>query len=132
MDGLQRQVIIDSSRLTWPNGLTIDYTSHRLFWTDSKRDYIGSSDLDGQNIVVVAKDIANPYGLTVFEDMVYWTNYRSGQVFRANKFTGANKHQFKIVFHSPTDVQIMHPLLQEAGELSILLSFPRVASEQEC
>ena len=118
MDGLQRQVIIDSSRLTWPNGLTIDYTSHRLFWTDSKRDYIGSSDLDGQNIVVVAKDIANPYGLTVFEDMVYWTNFKGGQVFRANKFTGANKYEYKDGFFLPMDIQIVHSLLQKSGEFS--------------
>ena len=120
MDGLQRQVVIDSSHLTWPNGLTIDFSSDRIFWTDSKRNYIGSSNLDGSHIVIVASDIHNPYGITVFEDSVYWTNYKGGQIFRANKFTGSNKREYQDGFFAPMDLQIVHPLLQKIGNYCCL------------
>ena len=120
MDGLKRQVIIDSSQLTWPNGLTIDYTSDRIFWADSKRDYIGSSNLDGSNIITVAKNVHNPYSLTVFEDSIYWANRKTGKIFRISKSAGSIIHEYEIRFYSPADVQIMHPLLQKAGKQLIL------------
>ena len=117
MDGLERQVVIDSSsRLSWPNGLTIDYSSDRIFWADSKEDYIGSSNLDGSHIVIVADHIQNPYGIAVFEDSVYWSNYKGGQIFRANKFTGSNKHEYQDGFFEPKDLQIVHALLQKNGK----------------
>ena len=121
MDGLKRQVVIDSNQLTWPNGLTIDYTSDRIFWADSKRDYIGSSNLDGSDIITVAKNVHNPYSLTVFEDSIYWANRKTGKIFRTSKSTGSITQEFEIQFYSPVDVQIMHPSLQEAGDN---LSFP--------
>ena len=129
MDGLKRQVVIDSSQLTWPNGLTIDYTSDRIFWADSKRDYIGSSNLDGSNIIAVAKNIPNPYGLAVFEDNIYWTNYRGGQVFRANKFTGSNRLEYQDGFYSPMDLQIVHPLLQNIGKFAFYLNNKLINNE---
>ena len=48
MDGSDRKKIIDTS-LFWPNGLTIDYASNRLFWADAKHHVIESADLDGSN-----------------------------------------------------------------------------------
>ena len=120
MDGLERHVVVDSSQLTWPNGLTIDYTSDRIFWADTKRNYIGSSNLEGADMVIFAESIQSPYGLTVFEDSIYWTNYRGGQVFRANKFTGSNRHEYRDEFFSPMDLQIVHPLLQGAGTFAAI------------
>ncbi|XP_065069050.1 low-density lipoprotein receptor-related protein 4-like isoform X3 [Rhopilema esculentum] len=112
MDGLQRQVIVNSEHVTWPNGLAVDYEANRLYWADSKRNNIGACNLDGTGLFIAVKDVPNPYGLTVFEDSVYWTNYRQGQVFRANKFNGANKYEYQDGFFAPMDVQVMHPLLQ--------------------
>ena len=120
MDGLERKVVIDSSQLTWPNGLTIDYASDRIFWADSKRNLIGSSDLDGSDILIVARNIQNPSSLTVFEDSIYWTNDITGKAFQANKLTGSITHQYQITLYYPTDVKIIHPLRQKAGELLIL------------
>ena len=115
MDGVGRQVVVSNKDVTWPNGLTIDYTSDRIFWVDGKRNYIGSSDLDGSKMVVVATNIQHPFGLTVFEDFVYWTNYRGRKVFRANKFTGEDKFEFQDGFFSPMDIQVDHPLAQQIG-----------------
>lgn len=35
--------------LFWPNGLTIDYASDRIFWADAKHHQLESADLDGSN-----------------------------------------------------------------------------------
>lgn len=46
MDGSRRQVLI-SSNITWPNGLALDKTGGRLYWTDGGRSVIESVKLDG-------------------------------------------------------------------------------------
>ena len=52
MDGLERLVLADKS-LFWPNGLTLDYATDRVFWADAKHRVIESADLDGGNRRVV-------------------------------------------------------------------------------
>ena len=46
MDGTGRMVIANSS-LFWPNGLTVDYASEKLYWVDAKHHVIECSNLDG-------------------------------------------------------------------------------------
>ena len=46
MDGSDRVTII-SSRLYWPNGLSIDYPNRRLYFADAKLDYIEYCNYDG-------------------------------------------------------------------------------------
>jgi hypothetical protein len=48
MDGSLRTVIANSS-LFWPNGLTIDYATERLYWADAKHHVIESAALDGKH-----------------------------------------------------------------------------------
>ena len=47
MDGSQRsKPVVDN--LGWPNAITIDYITNRLFWADARLDYIAHTDLDGR------------------------------------------------------------------------------------
>jgi len=39
MDGSTRTVIV-STRLGWPNALTVDYVTNKLWWGDAHLDYI--------------------------------------------------------------------------------------------
>lgn len=48
MDGSGRRIIADTN-LFWPNGLTIDYAGHRMYWVDAKHHVIERADLDGKN-----------------------------------------------------------------------------------
>ena len=48
MDGSHRHVIANTS-LFWPNGLTLDYTTDKLYWADAKHHVIECADLDGNN-----------------------------------------------------------------------------------
>ena len=46
MSGVGRRAIISSS-LQWPNGLAIDFSAQKLYWTDAGMDKIERSNLDG-------------------------------------------------------------------------------------
>lgn len=48
MDGTNRSVIVED-RITWPNGLTLDFINDRIYWADAREDYIEFASLDGTN-----------------------------------------------------------------------------------
>lgn len=48
MDGSGRSVIANTS-LFWPNGLTLDYTTQKLYWADAKHHVIECANLDGSS-----------------------------------------------------------------------------------
>lgn len=46
MDGTNRSVIVED-KITWPNGLTLDFVNDRIYWADAREDYIAFASLDG-------------------------------------------------------------------------------------
>ena len=48
MDGSNRSAIIED-KITWPNGLTLDFINDRIYWADAREDYIAFASLDGSN-----------------------------------------------------------------------------------
>ena len=48
MCGCDRTTII-STKLYWPNGLSIDYPNKRLYFADARLDFIEFCDYDGRN-----------------------------------------------------------------------------------
>lgn len=57
MDGTLRTAIV-SSKIYWPNGLSIDYPNKLLYFVDAYLDYIDFCDYNGNNRrQVVASDL---------------------------------------------------------------------------
>ena len=52
MDGTGYTPII-TKKVTWPNGLAVDYTTKRIFWADARQDRIEFADYDGGNRYVL-------------------------------------------------------------------------------
>ena len=50
MDGSDRHVIVHNE-INWPNGLVIDYTADRVYWTDAKHHVIESVNLGKKQII---------------------------------------------------------------------------------
>lgn len=48
MDGSNFTKLV-TTRLLWPNGLTIDYPTDRVFWADAGTDRIEFVEYDGTN-----------------------------------------------------------------------------------
>ena len=112
-----RQIIVKRN-LGWPNGLAIDYTLNRLWWTDAKLNTIGSADLNGHHRRTVLKDtssVKHPFGISIFQEDMYWTDWNSGKVFRANRFTGRNAVTVADKLARVMDVVVLHRQRQPEG-----------------
>ncbi|KAK3878186.1 hypothetical protein Pcinc_017158 [Petrolisthes cinctipes] len=90
------------------NGLTIDFKDHRLYWTDIDNFNIESSDLNGYNREVIVGNLPQPYGLTLYEDYVYWADWKTGTIERANKTRGENRTRIQSQLDYITDILIFH------------------------
>ncbi|XP_013175419.1 PREDICTED: low-density lipoprotein receptor-related protein 4 isoform X2 [Papilio xuthus] len=89
LDGSQRKAIVTHD-LGFPNGLTIDFKDRRLYWTDALKQRIDTSDLNGQHRVQLVPHAKNPFGMTQFNDYIYWTDWFKKSVMRVDKKTGKN------------------------------------------
>ena len=118
MDGTNRKYII-SSDVSAPSGLAIDKIEQRLYWCDMHLDTIESSNLDGTNRRVlfdhynydptiplesVTGEIQLPYGLTLHQEKVFWTDWRRRAVYSADKRIGSTINYITRVSQKPMQV----------------------------
>ncbi|XP_031518538.1 low-density lipoprotein receptor-related protein 4-like isoform X1 [Papio anubis] len=89
MDGSDRTVLI-SNNLGWPNGLTVDKASSQLLWADAHTERIEAADLNGANRHTLVSPVQHPYGLTLLDSHIYWTDWQTRSIHRADKGTGSN------------------------------------------
>lgn len=89
MDGSRAKVLVDNMK--WPNGISLDWPNGRLYWVDAKAQTIESVTIDGKDRRVVLSDmVKHPYGVAVFEDKLYWSDWDTTSIESCNKFTGKN------------------------------------------
>jgi len=98
MDGTDRQTLVDTG-LGEPNSLTVDFYNYDVCWADagSKRDGI-KAKIDcigvnggGRRTVVELAEGDFPYGITITENSILWTDWNRKLVQRADKQTGARQ-----------------------------------------
>ncbi|RZF43163.1 hypothetical protein LSTR_LSTR017407, partial [Laodelphax striatellus] len=83
-DGSHVKKLFAYPTVMWPNGVTIDFHTQRIYWVDARDDYIGSSDLDGQHFFkVLSKDarVAHPFAVAVFKGSMYWDDWKQASIF---------------------------------------------------
>lgn len=130
MDGTNPVKIVTED-LSWPNALTIDYVSEKLFWADASLDYIAMADLDGANKkVVVSQSLPHVFAITTFGSYLFWTDWETQSIYRARKFTGENVTMVAHLIHRPMDIQIYHPLRRTPRKLRGLDSRNSVLEHQ--
>ena len=115
MDGSSRRSIV-TGNLAWPNGLTIEQSTNRLYWADAKLDTIEVSDLNGGNRRVVLSSAADfhPFGLTVYQGMLYWTDWNDKSVSRFDLSNG-NRDLIITGLQKPMDIHLYDASLAMAG-----------------
>ena len=111
MDGSHHTKIIETD-LFWPNGITIDYETRRIFWTDAYINRVESADYNGNARYVVSSHAYHAFSLAVFEDTVYWSEWNLRRIERANKRTGLEQRILANLSHNPFDLHVVHPLLK--------------------
>ncbi|KAM4699918.1 prolow-density lipoprotein receptor-related protein 1 isoform 2-T2 [Discoglossus pictus] len=99
----------------WPNGLTVDYLEERILWIDARSDAIYSAKYDGTGHIEVLKGneyLSHPFAVTLYGGDVYWTDWRTNTLAKANKWTGHNVVVVQRTNTQPFDLQVYHPSRQ--------------------
>lgn len=115
MDGSNfTRILTWEDDIAWPNALTIDYFTDRIYWADAHLDYIAFADLEGRHrhIVLSGNKVPHVFALTLFDDYLYWTDWNLKAISRANKYTGKDLQLLRNTTHRPYDVHIFHFLRQ--------------------
>lgn len=87
MDGSNRTLLV-SNNLLWPNGLTLDYTNSWLYWVDAGYQALEYYDLARHTrarLPILSHFLPHPFGLTLLDDYVYWTDWTNKGVLRTEK-----------------------------------------------
>ncbi|XP_037085520.1 prolow-density lipoprotein receptor-related protein 1-like [Pollicipes pollicipes] len=117
MAGGQRQVVyhVNTTGGAWPNGLTLDYVNRRVYWIDAKLDAVHTTRYDGSDHRAVLRDheyLTHPFAVSVFGNYVYWTDWKTNSVVRANKWNGSDVDPIQMTITQPFDIHILHSTRQ--------------------
>ena len=58
--------------------------------------------------VLLSRDLPHPFGLTVFEQYVYWTDWDTGNIERAHKVDGSSRRTVASGLDSLMDLHMFH------------------------
>ena len=108
----------------WPNGLTLDYLAQRIYWTDARSDSIHTTLYDGSQhheIIRGHAKLSHPFSVAIFESHIYWTDWRTSSVVKANKWNGSDVQIIERTISKPYGIKVVHPSLQ-----------PRANSKHSC
>ncbi|OXB80251.1 UNVERIFIED_CONTAM: hypothetical protein H355_009971 [Colinus virginianus] len=106
MDGSERTTLVPN--VGRANGLTIDYAKRRLYWTDLDTNLIESSNMLGLDREIIADDLPHPFGLTQYQDYIYWTDWSRRSIERANKTSGQNRTIIQGHLDYVMDILVFH------------------------
>ena len=79
---------LKTTNLKFPNGLAIDFNTHKLYWCDARTNVIGRMNFDGSLSQVLYRSLSHPFGLDVHHDQLYWTDWKKTSIFQGSKYGG--------------------------------------------
>ncbi|XP_062138201.1 putative vitellogenin receptor isoform X1 [Drosophila sulfurigaster albostrigata] len=111
MDGTRSRPIV-SDNIHWPNGIALDMHQERVYWVDAKLGTIETARTDGTaRRIVLDGMLKHPYGMAVFEDQLYWSDWGTKSVHACHKFTGKG-HRILARDRNIYAVHVYHPSKQ--------------------
>ncbi|XP_002024364.2 putative vitellogenin receptor [Drosophila persimilis] len=88
MDG-KRSTPIVSENIHWPNGIALDMHQQRIYWVDAKLGSVQTVRPDGTGRRTVLDGmLKHPYGLAVYEDQLYWSDWGTKSIHACHKYSG--------------------------------------------
>jgi low density lipoprotein receptor-related protein 5/6 len=106
LDGYDRMpLVLRTGRV---NGLTIDFQDQRLYWASVDSRVIESSNLLGEDRREVVRGLMHPFSLTQYQDFIYWADWNSKSIERANKSSGNNRTKIQEKMDFIMDILIFH------------------------
>lgn len=83
-----------------------------------RSDAIYSAMYDGSGLIEVLRGheyLSHPFAVTMYGGEVYWTDWRTNTLAKANKWTGHNVTVVQRTNTQPFDLQVYHPSRQPQG-----------------
>lgn len=83
-----------------------------------RSDAIYSALYDGSGLIEVLRGheyLSHPFAVTMYGGEVYWTDWRTNTLAKANKWTGHNVTVVQRTNTQPFDLQVYHPSRQPQG-----------------
>lgn len=93
--------------------------THRPHDSARRSDAIYSAKYDGSGLIEVLRGheyLSHPFAVTMYGGEVYWTDWRTNTLAKANKWTGSNVTVVQRTNTQPFDLQVYHPSRQPQGE----------------
>lgn len=93
--------------------------AHRPHGSTRRSDAIYSAKYDGSGLIEVLRGheyLSHPFAVTMYGGEVYWTDWRTNTLAKANKWTGSNVTVVQRTNTQPFDLQVYHPSRQPQGE----------------
>lgn len=127
MDGNDRRTLISSS-LSQPNGITIDYYSQKIYWSDSDLDKIEYSNYDGSGrttLETMESGLNYPFALTVADNLLFWTDLSTNKAYVTHKVHGSDSDSgyfvsFALFASSPYGIEAVLSSRQKSGKCNTL------------
>ena len=82
----------------------------RIYWIDARSDSIHTATYDGSDpreILRGHETLSHPFAIALFENHVYWTDWRTNSVIRANKWNGSDVTVIQRTLTQPFDIQVV-------------------------
>lgn len=123
MDGSERRVL-HFSDLSQPNGITIDYNTGRIYWSDSDLDRLEYSSFDGSDRTILESGIlglVHPFAVTVADTLLFWSDWSTNKVYATHSehgTSGDEGHFVEIVtfVDTPYGIEALRADRQPPGE----------------
>ena len=126
MDGSDRRVLHNTG-LTWPNGLTIDYTAQKIYWADASLDRIEFSNVDGNGRTVLLSGLDHPFSITLEGNLLFWTDWQNNAIHVAHKISGTTGSDLTIFNNfraRPFGIEAVTPIRQAQNGKICYISTP--------
>ncbi|KAM9193035.1 pro-epidermal growth factor isoform 1-T1 [Mergus octosetaceus] len=111
--------------------ISLDLVNIRLYWIQHDHgkeiSHIGSCDYDGGAVHLLRSSGRHQLlGMSLFADHLYYSELKSGMIWRANKYTGkvVVTISLKPSFFPPVEIKVVHPF-QQPGARTDLQDFER-------
>ena len=95
MDGGERRTL-HFSEISQPNGIAIDYSSGRIYWSDAGMDRLEFSNFDGSDRTIVENAISglvHPFAVTVADELLFWSDWETQKIYATHKEHGTLENE---------------------------------------
>ncbi|KAL3266111.1 hypothetical protein HHI36_010297 [Cryptolaemus montrouzieri] len=86
-DGSERAIFLEGKDISLPNSLAIDYDTEELCFADAGVKKIQCIQIDSKRIRTLATNCTYPFGITVNDRYIFWSDWISKRVEKVDKHT---------------------------------------------